>query len=393
MKIHYLSNYDATQKITDAVFVNWNIHSWMPSFKMPAYDVDFSLGMLLSGDTYDSVRATPTPPFDGDIYASESERLRRKALALTIQDADPEEILHCIGEYLAMRTASIFTWDYNKSDSINKHAVFDFLVMCSIDKHKKLANLYDPDIFTAFAITQLRHNIFLSDMIEAMFEPFYGKKRYKNEALDNFVSTYGIERVYTIIGKVIESGYRVDNFSTARFLLKRSTYKIFDDSKLRYNISELTQVDANIYLPDNAAVFMTDISSINAIIDSARLLCDDIPATHIARGDLVFSCDRTRKRNYCYFTYKANTATGKLQKHPLSLDFFAKIPEFACNVLINMDYNQKFMFSRGKITITHDGNKFRIFLSDKFGELAITQIDWRIVTGYNKTVYKLENKK
>ena len=233
---------------------------------------------------------------------------------------------------------------------------------------------------------------------------------HNGSAHGSFYNLFGKQQIKGLIGKIIESAYMNNKFSTKKLFFKEEIFEIVDANSLKYDVSKMKNV-RGLYFPNSEDVshITQDVLSLNFFLQQANTLTSDFPAIQIVASNIVFRFDRIAKDEpieCCCFTYTPNTPTGKASKYPLKLGFYCKrtsqqreIKKGNTIQIIGADgihgeieYLQNSEIGKARIIIWHKGILYLVHIMNKKDAKIITKIETTNKNGERITVYNANEK-
>lgn len=407
----------------------YHIEDWHPKIKYPEYDKLFSLkkyleNINLPSSTISKVMNSSNPfgeaknLFNGlkesvswsDMCWRESERMERWIKVLSLWEAPTERILESTFMYLLLRLGWLCHWDASQQRALNINGL-DCVLEASIENDcGKIVKFFDSDVLCCFALAHLRSEKNLTQIVDECFYYLDMNTTHNGSAHGSFYNLYGKEQIKGLIGKIIESVYTLNKFSTKKLFFKADDMVSVNTSSLKYDVSKMKSI-RGFYLPNASDMdnIKNDVLQLNDYLAQSTSLVKSFPNIQIQADDLVFRFDKVspdEATNFCTFIYAPNTPTGKSSKYPLKLGFYCrrtsaeKYTKSGNSLLLvaadgingEIDYLANGELGKARIIITHKGRFYIINVLDKKGEKTITKIEGSSSNGERVVLYNANQK-
>ena len=407
----------------------YHIEDWQPKLKYPEYDKLFSLQKYLESinlpQTAISKVMKSSNPFGeaknlfnglkekvewSDMCWKETQRMESWIKVLSLWEAPPQRIIESTFMYLLLRLGWECHWDASRQKAFNNTGLNYTLEACKKNEYEKILKIVDSDVICCFVLAHLRSGKPLTEIVNEGFQYLDMNTKHNGSAHGSFYNLFGKQQIKGIIGKIIESVYVYNKFSTKKLFFKEESFKIVETSELKYDVSKMKQI-SGLYLPNknDAHNIIDDVMSLNDYLQQAKILATDFPTIQIQEENILFKFDNDLEyefADFCYFTYKPNTPTGKVSKYPLKLRFYckrtSKEKEIRKGNFIqiigpdgiegDIEYLLNGDIGKVRIIIWHKGVLYLVHIIDKKGEKTITKIEATNKNG-EKTVAYNANKK
>ena len=408
---------------------SYHIEEWQPKLKYPEYDKLFSLQKYLESidlpkTTISKVMKSSNPfgeaknLFNGlkekvdwsDMCWKEAQRMERWIKVLSIWEASPERIIESTFMYLLLRLGWQCHWDASKQMALNDTGLYYVLEECKQNDYAKIIKIVDSDVLCCFALAHLRSGKPLTEIVNDGFQYLDMNTTHNGSAHGSFYNLFGKQQIKGLIGKIIESAYMNNKFSTKKLFFKEEIFEIVDANSLKYDVSKMKNV-RGLYFPNSEDVshITQDVLSLNFFLQQANTLTSDFPAIQIVASNIVFRFDRIAKDEpieCCCFTYTPNTPTGKASKYPLKLGFYCKRTSQqreirkgntiqiigADGIHGEIEYLQNSEIGKARIIIWHKGILYLVHIINKKDAKIITKIETTNKNGERITVYNANKK-
>lgn len=407
----------------------YHIEDWQPKLKYPEYDKLFSLrkyleSINLSKTTISKVMNSSNPfgeaknLFNGlnekvewsDMCCKEAQRMESWIKILSLWEAPPERIIESVFMYLLLRLGWQCHWDASKQKALNDTGLNYVLEKCKQNEYAKIIKIVDIDIICCLALAHLRSGKTLTEIVSDGLQYLDMNTTHNGSAHGSFYNLFGKQQIKGLIGKIIESAYINNKFSTKRLFLKEKSFEIVDTNNLKYDISKMKNM-RGVYFPNSEDIshITQDVLSLNFFLQQANTLTSSFPSVQIEASDIVFRFDRIAKDEpieCCCFTYRPNTPTGKASKHPLKLSFYCKRTSQQIETIKGskiqiigadgihgeIEYLQNCEIGKARIIIWYKGFLYIVYIINKKDAKIITKIETTNKNGNRITVYN-SNKK
>lgn len=391
---------------------DYHIEDWQPKLKYPEYDKLFSLQKYLESinlpkTTISKVMKSSNPfgetknLFNGlnekvdwsDMCWKETQRMERWIKVLSLWEAPPERIIESSFMYLLLRFGWLCHWDASKQKALNDTGLFYLLEECKQNDYAKLLKSVDADVMCCFALAHIRSGKNLSEIVTDGFNYLDMNTTHNGSAHGSFYNLFGKQQIKGLIGKIIESAYMNNKFSTTKLFFKEENFVSVNTSSLKYDVSKMKSI-RGFYLPNvtDKDNIIEDVLQLNDFLLQAKTLVKAFPNIQINANDIEFRFDSVLKdeaTEFCVFTYTPNTPTGKATKYPLKLGFwcartsekrqvkqgrgFSIIPPNGIHG--DIEYLTDGQIGKARVIIAYNGSCYIINILDKKGEKAITKIE------------------
>ena len=216
---------------------------------------------------------------------------------------------------------------------------------------------------------------------------------HNGSAHGSFYNLFGKQQIKGLIGKIIESAYIYNKFSTKKLFFKEENYVSVNTDSLKYDVSKMKSI-RGFYLPNvsDKDNITKDILQLNDYLLQATTLVRMFPTIQIDANDIEFRFDKVlpdESTEFCTFIYTPNTPTGKASKYPLKLGFYCKRTS---NIQGEIEYLQNGEIGKSRIIIWHKGILYLVHILDKKGIKAITKIETTNKNGERITIYNANTK-
>jgi hypothetical protein len=390
----------------------YHIEDWQPKLKYPEYDKLFSLQKYLESidlpkTTISKVMKSSNPfgeaknLFNGlnekvewsDMCWKEAQRMERWIKVLSLWEAPPERIIESTFMYLLLRLGWLCHWDASKQKALNDTGLFYLLEECKQNDYARLLKAVDVDIISCFALAHIRSGKNLTQIVEEGFNYLDMNTTHNGSAHGSFYNLFGKQQLKGLIGKIIESAYLHNKFSTKQLFLKENSFVTVNTDNLRYDVSKMKSI-RGFYLPNvsDKDNITKDVLQINDYLLQAMKLVKTFPNLQINANDIEFRFDKVlpdESPEFCTFIYTPNTPTGKAPKYPLKLGFYCKRTS---NIQGEIEYLQNGEIGKSRIIIWHKGILYLVHILDKKGIKAITKIETTNKNGERITIYNANKK-
>jgi hypothetical protein len=407
----------------------YHIEDWQPKLKYPEYDKLFSLQKYLESidlpkTTISKVMKSSNPFGEAknllnglnekvewsDMCWKETQRMERWIKVLSLWEALPERIIESTFMYLLLRLGWLCQWDASKQKAINDTGLFYLLEACKQNDYTRLLRAVDADIISCFALAHIRSGKNLTQIVSEGFNYLEMNTKHNGSAHGSFYNLFGKQQIKGLIGKIIESAYIKNKFSSKRLFFKEDDVVSVNPKDLKYDISKMKAV-RGFYLPNIEDVenIKKDVMHLNTFLLKAKMLITSFPTVQINAEDLVFRFGKVLKdesTEFCVFTYAPNTPTGKASKYPLKLGFwcartskerqvkqgrgFLIIPPNGIHGDIEFLANGE--IGKARVIIAIDGSFYIVNILDKKGEKIITKIEGNNKKGERIELYNANRK-
>lgn len=405
------------------------IEDWQPKLKYPKYDKLFSLQKYLESidlpqDTITTIiesknvfgeakkvitHITEQIPLSEMCY-HETIRVGKWIKLMALWESPPEYIFENTFNYILLRLGWMCHWDMLQQKALNISGLNDILDACKHDDYKKIISYFDSDILSCFALSHIKSNKTLSEAVAIGFNYLEMNTKHNGSAHGSFYNLYGKQQIKCLIGKIIESAYIQNKFSSKRLFLKEDDGVRVNTQNLKYDVSKMKTV-RGFYLPNIEDVenIKNDVMHLNTFLLKAKMLISSFPAVQINAEDLVFRFGKVLKdesTEFCVFTYTPNTPTGKASKYPLKLGFwcdrtskerqvkqgrgFSIIPPNGIQGDIEFLANGE--LGKARVIIVYNGSFYIVNILDKKGEKIITKIESNNNKGERIELYNANRK-
>ena len=363
----------------------YHIEDWQPKLKYPEYDKLFSLQKYLESidlpkTTISKIMKSSNPfgeaknLFNGlkekvewaDMCWKETQRTERWIKVLSLWEAPPERIIESTFMYLLLRLGWQCHWDASKQRAFNDTGLNYVLEECKQNEYSKIIKIVDSDIICCFALAHLRSGKPLTEVVNNGFQYLDMNTKHNGSAHGSFYNLFGKQQIKGLIGKIIESAYMNNKFSTKKLFFKEENFEKIDETNYKYDFSQMKKSDT-IYIPSKNMYddITSDILEINALLLEAHQI-HKIPKFLISKEDVNFLEGITvpNEHHFCHFTFSPNTPTGKKSKYPFTLWF-------------NCKKNNISIFGRINYLTNNEKGKMSVMIStkDKFYEFKVVRKD------------------
>lgn len=363
----------------------YHIEDWQPKLKYPEYDKLFSLQKYLESidlpkTTIAKIMKSSNPfgeaknLFNGlkekvewaDMCWKETQRTERWIKVLSLWEAPPERIIESTFMYLLLRLGWQCHWDASKQRALNDTGLNYVLEECKQDEYAKIIKIVDSDIICCFALAHLRSGKPLTEVVNNGFQYLDMNTKHNGSAHGSFYNLFGKQQIKGLIGKIIESAYMNNKFSTKKLFFKEEKFEKIDETNYKYDFSQMKKSDT-IYIPSKNMYddITSDILEINDLLLEAHQI-HKIPKFLISKENVNFFEGITfpNEHHFCHFTFSPNTPTGKKSKYPFTLWF-------------NCKKNNISIFGRINYLTNNEKGKMSVMIStkDKFYEFKVVRKD------------------
>ena len=390
----------------------YHIEDWQPKLKYPEYDKLFSLqkyleSMDLPQNTITKIiesknvfgeakkvitHITEQIPLSEMCY-HETIRVGKWIKLMALWESPPEYIFENTFNYILLRLGWMCHWDMLQQKALNVSGLNDVLEACKHDDYKKIISYFDIDILSCFALSHIKSKKSLAEAVAIGFNYLEMNTKHNGSAHGSFYNLYDKQQIKGLIGKIIESAYLHNKFSTKKLFLKEDNFVFVNTDSLRYDISKMKHI-REFYLPNvtDKDNIIKDILQLNDYLLQAMSLVKTFPNLRINANDIEFRFDKVlpdEPANFCTFIYTPNTPTGKASKYPLKLGFYCKRTS---NIQGEIEYLQNGEIGKVRIIIWHKETLYLVHILDKKGTKAITKIETTNKNGERITVYNANKK-
>ncbi len=390
----------------------YHIEDWQPKLKYPEYDKLFSLQKYLESidmpkTTISKVMKSSNPfgeaknLFNGlkekvewsDMCWKEAQRMERWIKVLSLWEASPERIIESTFMYLLLRLGWQCHWDASKQMALNDTGLYYVLEECKQNDYAKIIKIIDSDVLCCFALAHLRSGKSLTEIVNDGFQYLDMNTTHNGSAHGSFYNLFGKQQIKGLIGKIIESAYMNNKFSTKKLFFKEENYVSVNTNCLKYDVSKMKSI-RGFYLPNvtDKDNITKDILRLNDYLVQAMSLVKTFPNIQINANDIEFRFDKVLPDElieFCTFICTPNTPTGKASKYPLKLGFYCKRTS---HIQGEIEYLQNGEIGKVRIVIWHKGILYLVHIIDKKGAKTITKIETTNKSGERITVYNANKK-
>ena len=286
----------------------YHIEDWQPKLKYPEYDKLFSLQKYLESidlpqDTITTIiesknvfgeakkvitHITEQIPLSEMCY-HETIRVGKWIKLMALWESPPEYIFENTFNYILLRLGWMCHWDMLQQKALNISGLNDILEACKHDDYEKIISYFDSDILSCFALSHIKSNKALSEAVAIGFNYLEMNTKHNGSAHGSFYNLYGKQQIKCLIGKIIESAYIQNKFSSKRLFLKEDDVVRVNTQNLKYDVSKMKPV-RGFYLPNIEDVenIKNDVMHLNTFLLKAKMLISSFPAVQINAEDLVF---------------------------------------------------------------------------------------------------------
>ena len=295
--------------------------------------------------------------------------------------------------YLLLRLGWQCHWDASKQRALNDTGLNYVLEECKQNEYAKIIKIVDSDIICCFALAHLRSGKPLTEVVNNGFQYLDMNTKHNGSAHGSFYNLFGKQQIKGLIGKIIESAYIYNKFSTKELFFKEENYVSVNTDSLKYDVSKMKSI-RGFYLPNvsDKDNITKDILQLNDYLLQATTLVRMFPNIQIDANDIEFRFDKVlpdESTEFCTFIYTPNTPTGKASKYPLKLGFYCKRTS---NIQGEIEYLQNGEIGKSRIIIWHKGILYLVHILDKKGIKAITKIETTNKNGERITIYNANKK-
>lgn len=390
----------------------YHIEDWQPKLKYPEYDKLFSLQKYLESidlpkNTIIKVMNSSNPfgeaknLFNGlnekvewsDMCWKEAQRMERWIKVLSLWETTPERIIESTFMYLLLLLGWQCHWDASKQRALNDTGLNHVLEECKQNEYAKIIKFVDSDVICCFALAHLRSGKNLTEIVSNGFQYLDMNTTHNGSAHGSFYNLFGKQQIKGIIGKIIESAYMNNKFSTKKLFLKENNFVTVNPDNLRYDVSKMNSI-RGFYLPNvsDKENITKDILQLNEYLLQATTLVKIFPNIQLNANDIEFRFDKVlpdEPTEFCTFIYTPNTPTGKASKYPLKLGFYCKSTS---NIHGEIEYLQNGEIGKSRIIILHKESLYLVHILDKKGIKAITKIETTNKNGERIIIYNANKK-
>ncbi len=390
----------------------YHIEDWRPKLKYPEYDKLFSLQKYLESiDLPENIisqiiesknvfgeakriitHVTEQVPLSEMCY-HETVRIEKWIKLMALWESPPEYIFENTFKYILLRLSWLCHWDMLKQKALNDCGLNDILDACKQNDYKKVVSYFDNDILSCFALSHLKSEEPLEKVVDIGFEFLEMNTTHNGSAHGSFYNLFDKQQIKCLIGKIIESAYLHNKFSTKKLFLKESNFVSVNPDNLRYDVSKMKSI-RGFYLPNvsDKDNITNDILQLNDYLLQATALVKIVPNLQINANDIEFRFDKVlpdEPIEFCTFIYTPDTPTGKASKYPLKLGFYCKRTS---NIQGEIEYLQNGEIGKARIIIWYKGTLYLVHILDKKGIKAITKIETTNKNGERITIYNANKK-
>jgi len=391
---------------------SYHIEDWQPKLKYPEYDKLFSLQKYLesidlpkniisqiieSKNVFGEAKriithVTEQVPLSEMCY-HETVRIEKWIKLMALWESPPEYIFENTFKYILLRLSCLCHWDMLQQKALNECGLNDILDACKQNDYKKVVSYFDDDILSCFALSHLRSKKSLVEAVGTGFDFLEMNTTHNGSAHGSFYNLFGKQQIKGLIGKIIESAYLHNKFSTKKLFLKENSFVTVNTDNLRYDVSKMKSI-RGFYLPNvsDKDNITKDVLQINDYLLQAMTLVKIFPNLQISANDIEFKFDKVlpdEPTEFCTFIYTPNTPTGKVSKYPLKLGFYCRRTN---NIQGEIEYLQNGEIGKARIIIWHKGTLYLVHILDKKGIKAITKIETTNKNGERITIYNANKK-
>lgn len=391
----------------------YHIEDWQPKLKYPEYDKLFSLQKYLesidlpkniisqiieSKNVFGEAKriithVTEQVPLSEMCY-HETVRIEKWIKLMALWESPSEYIFENTFKYILLRLSWMCHWDMLQQKALNDCGLNDILDACKQNDYKKVVSYFDNDILSCFALSHLKSKKSLVEAVSIGFGFLEMNTTHNGSAHGSFYNLFGKQQIKGLIGKIIESAYIYNKFSTKKLFFKEENYVSVNTDSLKYDVSKMKSI-RGFYLPNvsDKDNITKDILQLNDYLLQATTLVRMFPNIQIDANDIEFRFDKVlpdESTEFCTFIYTPNTPTGKTSKYPLKLGFYCKRTS---NIQGEIEYLQNGEIGKSRIIIWHKGILYLVHILDKKGIKAITKIETTNKNGERITIYNVNKKK
>ena len=368
---------------------SYHIEDWQPKLKYPEYDKLFSLQKYL--ESIDLPKATITKvmkssnPFEAaknlfngltekvewsDMCWKEAQRMESWIKVLSLWGAPPERIIESTFMYLLLRLGWQCHWDASKQRALNDTGLNYVLEECKQNEYEKIIKIVDSDVICCFALAHVRSGKPLTEIVNEGFQYLDMNTTHNGSAHGSFYNLFGKQQIKGVIGKIIESAYMNNKFSTKKLFFNEKSFEKAEETNYKYDFSQMKKADT-IYIPSRNMYddIISDILEINPLLLEAHQI-HKIPKILISKENVIFFEGITipNEHHFCHFTFSPNTPTGKLSKYPFTLWF-------------NCKKNNVSVFGRIDYLANNEKGKMSVMISakNKFYEFKVVRRDNQLI--------------
>ena len=153
---------------------------------------------------------------------------------MALWESPPEYLFENTFKYILLRLSCLCHWDMLQQKALNECGLNDILDACKQNDYKKVVSYFDDDILSCFALSHLRSKKSLVEAVGTGFDFLEMNTTHNGSAHGSFYNLFCKQQIKGLIGKIIESAYLHNKFSTKKLFLKENS--LFSSKTKRMNV-------------------------------------------------------------------------------------------------------------------------------------------------------------